>query len=463
MKGGVPLLLDFTVENSLSFRDLQQFTMRRTGRVENNGAWSQPKVSTLAAVYGGNASGKTNFLRCLRFFSNFVKDSFRQGDSSSDTGLVPFLLDNESEDRPSTFFAEFIAPDGNRYQYWFTLTRTRIVEEVLWLFRTETNRKTVLFERAEGKTTRFGAAMGTSGRLAERITRSNALLLSVAAASGVEAVRPAYDEITSTMQRRGTVSFDDYFPSMTHRLQRNPRLASHVAELVRYADLGITGVDFREQELPAEQVEKLSSLAAALDAISRDSTENLSDVESGTDESPRFRIPHVLFSHSGRGVTRQFSEQWESEGTRNAMLLFLWVIQSLTSHSVLLLDEIDTSLSPGLLSEILALYRDPRTNPHQSQLIFTTHDLSLISRSGADPRVLDRDQIWIVTKNRYGESSLHPLTEWESRNDVNFGKNYQHNVYATSPNPSLRETVARICEETTASGSDTSSDYSAER
>lgn len=453
------MLLDFTVENSLSFREPQQFTLRRAGRTGANDAWHHPKISTLAAIYGGNASGKTNFLRCLQFFSNFVNSSFRQGDSTSDTGLVPFLLDNESEKKPATFFAEFIAPDGNRYQYWFTLTRTRVTEEVLWLFRAETNRKTILFEREEGSPTRFGTAMGTNGRLVERITRPNALLLSAAAASGVTAVQPAYDEITKTIQRRGKVNFNDHFGSMTHLLRQNPRLASHVSELVRYADLGIIGVDFREQDVPSEQSQ---TLAAALDAISRNFTgaSFVTEADAKPDGSAQFRIPHILFSHVGHGVTRQFSEQWESEGTRNAMLLFLWVIQSLSKHSVILLDEIDTSLSAKLLSEVLTLYRDPRTNPHQSQLIFTTHDLSLISSSGADPRVLDRDQIWIIDKNRYGESTLHPLTEWENRNDVNFGKNYQHNVYGTVPNPSIHETVARICEEESRSNPDSTMDSS---
>lgn len=449
------MLLDFTVENTLSFRDTQQFTMRRTARTTGGSDWPQPKVSTLAALYGGNASGKTNFLRCLRFFSNFVELSFRQGDASSGTGLIPFLLDEESEDRPSTFFAEFIAPDANRYQYWFRLTRTRVVEEVLWLFRSTTNRKTVVFERESGKPTRFGTALRSVGRTIEQITRNNALLLSTAAASGVQAVQPAYDEITKTIRRYGTVNFNAHFAPLTRRLRQNPELAATITQLVRYADLGITGIDFHEQNITAEQADKLASLAAALDALNHDPATNPADADPAVRESPQVSIPHIMFSHAGRGVTRQFSEQWESEGTRNTMLLLLWVIQSLTVHSVMLLDEIDTSLSPAMLTEILDLYRDPRTNPHQSQLIFTTHDLSLISQSGAEPRVLDRDQIWFITKNQYGESSLHPLTEWEDRN-VNFGKNYQHNVYAPTPNPSFHEAVAHICEADGDNGDDAS-------
>jgi AAA15 family ATPase/GTPase len=428
--------------------------MVRNSKTFANGAWRHPNVSPLAAVYGGNASGKSNFLRCLRFFSNFVANSFRRGDSASSTGLIPFLLDNESEERQATYFAEFIAGDDNRYQYWFSLTQSRIEEEVLWLYKSATNRRTVLFERATGKPTRFGTTMGSNGRFVEKITRENALLLSAAAASGINAVQPAYDEITKTFIGHGSVNFNDQLGPMVHVLQQNPALAKNIADLVKYADLGITEVDFREENIPAEQEKKLLSFASALGAISGDNTEN--DAAMATDQpaqSSHFRIPHISFSHSGHEITKQFSEQWESDGTKNAMLLFLWVIQSLMEPSVMLIDEIETSLSTKLLSDILRLYRDPYTNPHQSQLIFTTHDLSLINAAGADQRLLDRDQIWFVVKNSGGESSLHPLTEWESRN-VNFAKNYQHDVYVQTPQPSLHETVARICQESAIGESD---------
>lgn len=447
------MLLNFSVKNLLSFRELQQFSMVRHGKTYTNNVWKHVNVSTLAAIYGGNASGKSNFLRALRFFSNFVATSFRKGDAETSTGLIPFLLDSGSEEQPATFFAEFIAADGNRYQYWFSLTQSRVEEEVLWLYKADTNRRTVLFEREFGKPTRFGTVLRSGIRLVEKMTRENALLLSTAAAMGITELQPAYDEITKAFIGHGSVSFNDQYGSMVHSLRKNPTLANEVAALIKYADLGISAVDFQEEKIPAEHEEILLSLASELAAISADNTNN--DTETATDQPVQpsnFRIPHISFSHSGYGVTRQFSEQWESEGTRNALLLFFWVLQSLTTPSVMLIDEIDTSLSTNLLSEILGLYRDPRTNPHQSQLIFTTHDLSLISATGTDPRLLDRDQIWLVTKNNSGESSLHPLTEWETRN-VNFGKNYQHNIYAQSPQPSFHETVARICQDHTSAES----------
>ena len=106
------------------------------------------------------------------------------------------------------------------------------------------------------------------------------------------------------------------------------------------------------------------------------------------------------------------------------------------------MDEIDSSLHPAYVQELVELFKDPRTNPHQSQLIFTTHDVSLITRSGADERVLDQDQIWLVEKAGDGRSTLYPLTAVRTRWDENFGRNYLHGVYGASPRPEFREAFA---------------------
>ena len=153
-------------------------------------------------------------------------------------------------------------------------------------------------------------------------------------------------------------------------------------------------------------------------------------------------MPRVLFSHQGRGVIRQLSEQWESQGTKNVMLLFDWVLDSLERPSITLLDEPDVSISTSLFSEIIKLYRDPATNPNNSQLIFTTHNETLISASGTDDRVLDRDQIWIVKKDpNTGESTLNWLMDWSPNSKENFGKNYRHGVYGGLAQPNLYATV----------------------
>ena len=434
------MLLNFSVENALSFRQLQKFSMQRTIHAKNS-SWAHPDVSTLAAIYGGNASGKTNLLKCIAFLKNFVEGSFKSGNSNSKINALPFLLNRESEKEPSTFFIEFIAKDNNRYKYWFTFNNDYIIEEVLWLFRSTTNRKTVLFEREHGKTMRFGSNLKTIGKTVEKITRDNALFLSAAAASGVQALQAAYEEITSTQQCR-TVDFDRYSNNLIKVLQENPDFASNISKLLKYADLGLKGVTVQSEQLDAKQSEKLTRLANLLNELDGDNNKLTDNTSENTEKLQKFSVSRLMFTHSGQKDC-QLPEGFESLGTKTALVLFAFVIDALSKHSVLLIDEIDTSLSMQLVSEILKLYSNPETNPNQSQLIFTTHDLSLISNSGTDKTILDRDQIWFIEKNTLGESSLHPLTEWENRN-VNFGKNYQHNIYASAPQPSLHDVFAEI-------------------
>ncbi len=434
------MLLNFSVENALSFRQSQQFSMQRTVHAKN-GSWPHPDVSTLAAIYGGNASGKTNLLKCITFLKNFVEGSFKAGNSNSKINALPFLLNKESENEPSTFFIEFIAKDNNRYKYWFTFNNDYIIEEALWLFRSTTNRKTVLFEREHGKPMRFGSNLKTIGKTVEKITRDNALFLSAAAASGVQALQAAYEEITSTQQCR-TVDFDKYSNNLITVLQENPDFASNISKLLKYADLGLKGVTVQSEQLDAKQSEKLARLANLLNELDGDNNKLTDNTSENTEKLQKFSVSRLMFTHSGQKDC-QLPEDFESLGTKTALLLFAFVIDALSKHSILLIDEIDTSLSMQFVSEILKLYSNPETNPNQSQLIFTTHDLSLISNSGTDKTILDRDQIWFIEKNTLGESSLHPLTEWENRN-VNFGKNYQHNIYASAPQPSLYDVFAEI-------------------
>ena len=210
------MLLNFTVENCLSFKNEQEFTMLRKKRSDSRDAQElRNRVSPVAAIYGDNAAGKSNLLKCMNFFSNFVRNSFSPRDGIS---TQPFLLDAEAAGRPSTFYMEFIAEDGNRYQYWFRINARRVLEEVLWMFRAETNRRTVIFEREAGKKTRIGSQFHNVGKIAH-LVRENALLLSAAAALNIESVLPAYNVIANGVRYYPAVDFDKFFPVFVHRVR----------------------------------------------------------------------------------------------------------------------------------------------------------------------------------------------------------------------------------------------------
>ena len=153
--------------------------------------------------------------------------------------------------------------------------------------------------------------------------------------------------------------------------------------------------------------------------------------------------PELVFSHAGRnGYVGEFSEADESRGTLAALAFFSMALRTLSRRSIVIVDEIDTSLHPLYVEELVRLFLDPKTNPNQSQLIFTTHDVSLISRSMEGQTTLDRDQIWFVEKNPSGESTLYPLSEIKSRAGENYGKNYLNGIYGAAPQPSFHQAFA---------------------
>ena len=145
-----------------------------------------------------------------------------------------------------------------------------------------------------------------------------------------------------------------------------------------------------------------------------------------------------FFSMSGS----EFVEMFVGMGASKVRDLFRQAKEK--APCIVFIDEIDTSLHPALVKELVALYADAETNPHGSQLIFTTHDVSLINQSGLAKRLLAPDQIWLVEKNKEGVSELFPVTNLGIRNMENIGKNYLNGVYGAIPRPDFHTAFAQI-------------------
>lgn len=126
------MLIDFSFSNFRSFRDEQSFSMTREKRFMES---DESLHSPIAAIYGANASGKSNFLKALRAMRNMVVNSYSQGDASSPIPREPFLLRKDPFSHSSMFFLAFIANDGLKYQYWFRYDNERILEEDLIFFK----------------------------------------------------------------------------------------------------------------------------------------------------------------------------------------------------------------------------------------------------------------------------------------------------------------------------------------
>ncbi|MBM6998873.1 ATP-binding protein [bacterium] len=439
------LLVNFTFENCGSFRDEQAFTMSRidvpsapdaSGAEDGAGGWTHPTVSTAAAVYGANASGKSRFLRALAYVSRFVRTSFDEGDADSGTGVTPFLLDVSSRDKPSSFFVEFIADDGLRYKYWFTVDATQVRDEMLSVYRTR--QPSLLYARSMGEdgaqSIEFGASFKGAKRQAWEITRRNSLLLSAAAKIDNKTIMPAYRALGREIAFYNASAYNAEIPAIKQDFERNTGRFEVLSELLSYADVGITGMRVQRRSVDDGISALMGALVQGMDGNASPETIAALTKEMQTE---------LAFRHRGADTDEWLPMQLESDGTIAALSFMSVALLALASGCVALVDEIDKSLHPVLVRELVGLFVDPATNPHQAQLIFTTHDGSLIDESGGD-RLLHRDQVWLTQKAADGASELIAITEYGlPRKAENIGRNYMHGVYGAIPLPTLHLRVAQ--------------------
>lgn len=448
------MLIDFSFANHRSFRDEQAFSMSRDERflsesddrenADGGGKATTPgnvrSVSPVAAIYGANASGKSNFLNAIRAMRDMVTTSYTHGGAVSSIPREPFLLRHDPRSADSTFFAEFIANDGQRYQYWFEFDDHAILSEHLQFFKDLDGRPSthtsLLFTR-DGESIKFGAAFkGPRAQVRSTIAlRPDALLLSAAAAAGIRSVMPAFAFFAEEIADYESDAFTAERPRLLEEYKCGSQLARDVTQLVRYADFGIEDVKstpLADFPMPARQAVAHSG--------------GTSEPDQGIGEyanAPQAPV-ELRFIHTGEDATADFGVENESQGTLAAMSFFLLALRQLSTQTLTLVDEIDTSLHPTLVAELVKLYTDPLTNPCGSQLIFTTHDVSLIDQSGVADRLLEPDQVWLVEKARDGASDIFPVTDMGIRKRDNIGKNYLNGVYGASPKPSFHTAFARI-------------------
>lgn len=376
----------------------------------------------MSAIYGPNASGKSNFLDALSAVSRFVRRSYRERDAySSIQYLEPFLLDEELAQSPTDFLVEFVASDDFRYEYTFSLTKEKVFSEELVAYYTR--QPTRLFWRfvddAGKQEIRFGASLKGPKQQPWSITQDNALFLSVAGGLGKnKELRWPYLFLAYGLSKCSPNSHWGVHRAGT-MAKRQPAEFAKLSKMIGLADFGIEGIEVRRNE----------ANEGAEDALEGESL-FWGDYQGGR--------TNLVFLHRGPGGVVELPPSHESDGTLSALDLFSRAFSALEDGDVLIVDELDMSLHPTLVREFVSLFAEPVTNPLQAQLIFTTHDVSLITVSGESGRVVDRDQVWFCEKDACGRSELIPATSYSPRKEENLGRNYLNGIYGALPHPMLQ-------------------------
>lgn len=416
------MIIEFSFGNFLSFRDTVEFSM-----VAANITSGMPEVDlnnlipissklnllTSAAIYGPNASGKSNLIQALSFMRSFVLNSSRESQAGDDIQVSPFLLSTATENAPSFFEILFIER-GTHYRYGFEVTQKSVSRE--WLYMTPTIREANLFER-EGSQIKFNPRSFKEGKDLVKKTRTNALFLSVVAQfNGQLSLR-----IQKWFNRLNIISgLDDLScrNASIDQFRNHPDKRDNIKQFVRNLDLEIDDIEIKEVEMP--------------DIAKRSFTE-ISGVPAWIGP-PKFTIQtsHKKYDQNNRfhGWVHFDLETNESNGTQRLFYLANPVLDALDWGHPLVIDEIEVRLHPLITQALIRLFNSKETNPKGAQLIFTTHDTNLLDRE-----LFRRDQIWFTEKDRYGASHLYSLVEFKPRNDAAFEKSYLRGRYGALPNP----------------------------
>lgn len=406
------MFLEFTVENFRSIADRQTLSfVAGKHRSEASGApavddpgFTAGKVLTSAVIYGANASGKSNVVRALNEMIRLIAMSATPGTLRAN----PFRLDAESANKPTRFELSFVK-DGVRYQYGFSLTSERVHEE--WLIAYPKKTPQLWFERkpsAEKVEIHFGPSLrGEKARLAT-MTRPDALFLTVAAQFNNPQISDIHQWLVSAVMAQRAQGFG---PTLTARFaEKGASMKEAISDMMQAADLRIVGLTVRRHaKLP-----EAGSVIKIKDAVK-------------TDDAEYFEILTEHRGADGSQVLFNLVDD-ESDGTRRYFELVAWILAVLWTGGLLAVDELDESLHPLLARKIVSLFHDPESNPKRAQLLFNTHDTTLL-----DPKLFRRDQIWFTEKDATEKTRLYSLLDYSPRKDEALQRGYLQGRYGAVP------------------------------
>jgi uncharacterized protein len=426
------MLIEFSIGNYRSFKEIVTFSMVAANLVakdkkldENNISKVDTDLSLLksAAIYGANASGKSNLARAMSFMKWFMINSSKETQSTEKIDVEPFRLSTETMSKPSYFEIVFLL-SGKKYRYGFEVTRDKIISE--WFFYVPKIRETKVFERKLNDIS-FSKFYNANG--IQQKTRHNALFLSVSAQFNVDIAEKILNWMTSQVKIISGLNDGGYQGYTSSCLMKSKVKRDAIFKLIKKLDLGIGEIDVKEVGSRETLLEKAKDLP---DEFKEFFTKVLDFIPDNGDESKiaSIRTLHQKFDDNGFSIgTELFDlDSHESEGTRKIFALSGLLVDSLQEGKTLVIDEFDARLHPLISCAIVGLFNSNETNPNNSQLIFMTHDTNLLTN-----KLFRRDQIWFAEKNRFGVTDLYSLAEYKVRNDASFETDYIKGRYGAIP------------------------------
>lgn len=410
------MLIQFRYKNFKSFRDDTILDFSATKITEHSDRVVQignEKILSTAAIFGANASGKSNVIQAFRFMTTYVIDSFAFGgegdDKKSKTKKLkqtPFLFDKDSKDAESSFEVYFISSEEagcKSYNYGFTLDQTGIAEE--WLnakSKTARSYKPVFYRNRDELD--LSGLPAKSQEIIRMTLEPETLIVSLGAKLKIAKLKCIRDWF-----------YDTNFTNFGNPIE-NVFLSSLIPD--GFAD---------DKDVQKKVVDYFATFDSSIVGF------NI-EVIKGDDEDSRHIKIDALHNVIGSDEFASIPLEEESDGTLKMFALYPALQDTLESGGVLFVDELNARLHPLLVRGFLITFLNPETNPHHAQLVFTTHDSWQLSNN-----LLRRDEIWFTEKEQSGVSTLYSLADFvdedgaKIRKDESYEKNYLLGKYGAIP------------------------------
>ena len=402
------MILEFSIANFLSFKDKVTFSMfanSTSGLDENYIISNGRKILKTAAIYGANASGKTNLFRILTLVISMLRSS-NNVNINAKLPIYPFKFNEDTINMPSEFEIKFIVDDV-RYVYGFVADTNKIYEEYLYYY--PNGRETKIFDRT--KTNQYSFPQKDE-RILNDIASKNAhnkFFIATATNWNYEKTKIPYKFLSSDINTFNNLSgLRDL--ALREYLKNNKELKDFALDFLKKADFNIEDYKVLETDVPDDV------LAAIPDFIK---------VGMNLKEKPK--VFTALFKHKNSDVELSYEE--ESMGTQIIFFFIPFIMDALNNKRVVVVDELDKSLHPYLVEMIVQMFNDSDINKNGAQLIFNTHDTNLLKLN-----ILRRDQIWFTEKDdNNGISDLYPLSDFSVRKTENVERGYMLGRYGAVP------------------------------
>ncbi len=431
------MLLEFSVGNFWSFKEIQTLQMRaakiksKFPKVDEENVFVvNDKLSLLKskAVYGANASGKTNLVRAFSAMRGIVKENIANERVLENT-IIPFKFNETTIGEPSFLQLVFVL-EGVQYRYGFEATKKEIASE--WLFGKPLNemgvRERYYFIREGNQVDvneewfKEGANFAKSGGTNTPYFRTNSLFLTVVAAfNGSLALKIVRSIVNKVSIITGMDDNANQLEEITmNLLAEDATMKQKLTEILNSLDPTILSIDLIDEENVA--LADFPDVRDFLNTVKK----------KGHLPARGIAVNRKVYDDTGKatGQAALVMSFQEAEGTKKFFALSPQILTVLEQGGILFVDEFDARFHPRLTKKIVQLFHSKRTNPSNAQLIFVTHDSTLL-----DAHLLRRDQIAFSKKNKYGATVLFSLVEFKGvRNDASFEKDYLSGSYGAIPN-----------------------------